>query len=55
MNNVHEKREKADPMMMCLRGATRLLAGTALLIGLCILLADPDAPRRALALLLTSI
>lgn len=49
MNIVQIIRNRSLLLGSCARGALRLLGGTALLAGLCILLAEPEALTRLLS------
>lgn len=52
MNIVHILLRRTAPIVASLRGVLRLLAGTTLFAGLCVWLADPQAPGRWLGALL---
>jgi hypothetical protein len=55
MNVVHYPRQRFRPIASRLRGVLRLLLGTTLLAGLCMLLADPQAPGRWLGALIATL
>ena len=55
MNIVHYFHRCVASFATRLHGALRLLMGTTLLVGLCVMLADPQAPGRWLGALFSGL